>query len=249
MKLNKSKLAITAILASAVISCAPINANINLINERNIVVSDLTDIVYKLTKEEGMQQLNKLALDNKYEDSWYFIPETNEWIDNGYKLGRYEFSVKEDTIPKMRPNVKEVCNYHIHPAQTFWFIEGRPDGVSNEEVKNFYGLTPPSVEDVTYWLDNKEYLKKHGISLVESGVVDCRGYWRINLEKSDLENFRSSLDAYEKMVDKYIDTYFEEYKKHKNDKVSMESIKQKVIDNFEVEAAKLGLNIEYVFLK
>lgn len=240
----KAKQILATIIASTMLTCCAMQSKaIKNVDDKHIVATNLTGIVYNLSREEGLQQLRRLTIDNKYEDIWFFIPETKEWIDYGKGIKVCGADVDMDLLPTLRPDVKEVSSYHLHTLKCLSMM-----GFDKSELLNFQGATPPSFYDIQYWLEDKDNLNKSGIKLTEAGVVDLGGYWQVDLESSDLDKIRYSLSKYERLMDGHITKYYFLYKENKNDKKTFEIEKKKRIKEFEQEAAKLGLKLKYNFL-
>ena len=244
----KLKQAFTILLASTIIGCStapviPQKPIEQIIAENIITPTDLTGIIYKLTKEEGIKQLSELALNNKYEDTWFYLPETKEWIDYGEDVSRDGCIPKPKILLELRPDVKEVSNYHIHPARNLMM-----GGFYKSEYKNFSGALPPSYEDVEYWLGEKETLEGFGVKLRESVVVDLGGYWVLNFETTNLDKLKNNLKDYEYLVDAHTTKYYSIYKSNKNDTKRLEVLRKDLIQDFEKKSAKLGIDLKYFFL-
>lgn len=228
------------ILASIVLGCAtPKDAKLP---DNHMTATNLTGIVYNLTKEEGLQQLNRLVFESKHEDLWYFIQETEEWLDYGKEVAR-DCCIPDSTVLlSLRPDIKEVSSYHIHTLKSL-----QMSGFYRDELKEFFGVLPPSVDDVKHWLEDKSLLKRSGIILKESGVVDCGGYWQVDLETTDLNKLGNSLEDYEYLVDYHVTKYYQTYRENKNDSKDFKSARKSMIESFEQKASELGLRIKYNF--
>lgn len=242
----KAKQALAAVIISTLIGCAPAVKGImdrSLISEKQIVVTDLTGMVYKLTKEEGLSQLRALAIESKYEDIWYFIPETKEWLDYGKEISRDGCYPENDLLLALNPKPKEVISYHIHPAENLKYK------ASKHEFKDFQGALPPSVEDLEHWLQVEEQFQASGTTLTECGVVDLGGYWSLDLKTSDIDKMKSSLRKYSLLAHDYMINYSSMRYKNKDDKNALETARKQFIKEFETESAKLGLNLKYSLLQ
>ncbi|MDP2907856.1 MAG: hypothetical protein Q8O03_08005 [Nanoarchaeota archaeon] len=238
------KQAFAIALASTIISCStapviPQKPIEQIIAENIITPMDLTGVIYKLTKEEGIRQLSSLAMNNKYEDIWFYLPETGEWLDYGTDVSREGCNPEPSVLLKLRPNVKEVSSYHIHPACNLSM-----GGFYSSEYKNFQGVLPPSKEDLTYLLEEKAVLEKSGVKMNQVVVVDFGGYWTVNFENVN----NKGLESYENLLDSHIAKYYSAYKSNKNDLKQFEVLKKELIKDFEKKAAELGLDLKYSFL-
>lgn len=144
-----TKLLIGTVIASFLSFANPVFAE-KTVYEQEIVSTNLTGIVYKLSQKEGEKQLRKLATDGNKEDFWYYLPEKEKWIDCGRGIEQhtclpdptmlvyFKFSKKEFQ------DVKEIIHYQIHPTDHKGF---NPDwstdiNVAPEDLKNFRGFLP-----------------------------------------------------------------------------------------------------------
>lgn len=241
----KLKQAVIIGLASVLIGCTTVPVKPQkpieeIIAAYNIKPTEDAGLVYKISKEEGIKQLRELALNNKLEDIWYYIPETNEWLDYGLDVSRNGCNPEPKVLLTLRPSVKEVISYHIHPAHNLSM-----GGFYKDEFKHFSGALPPSKEDLDYLLDEKEVLTKSGIKMKEIIIVDLGGYWTVNLENINKDN----LKYYETLVDKHIANYYSVYKYNKNDLKQLENLRKGIIKDFEMKAAELGIDMKYHFLE
>ncbi len=243
----KLKQAFTILLASAIIGCSTVPVKPQkpveeIVVQHEIKATDLTGLVYKISKEEGIRQLSNLALNNKYEDIWYYLPETSEWLDYGNDVSRDGCNPEPSVLLKLRPDTKEVSSYHIHPACNLLM-----GGFYSSEFKNFHGALPPSYEDLTYLLEEKAVLEKSGVKMNEIAIVDLGGYWTVNLE--NVSKTMDGLKSYESLVDSHIAKYYSAYRSNKNDLKQFEVLKKELIKDFEKKSAKLGIDIKYFFLE
>jgi len=241
----KLKQAVIITLASVIIGCSTVPVKPQkpieeIIAEYNIKATEDVGLVYRISKEEGIKQLSELARNNKLEDIWYYLPETSEWIDYGNEISKNGCNPEPKVLLTLRPDVKEVSSYHIHPA-----LNLSDGGFYKDEFKHFPGALPPSYEDLDYLLDEKAVLEKSGIKMKEIVVVDLGGYWALNLENIN----KDSLKYYETLVDKHISNYYSVYKCNKNDLKRLEVLRKDIIKDFEMKAAELGLDIKYQFLE
>lgn len=241
----KLKQALVIGLASVLIGCTTVPVKPQkpieeIVAEYNMKSTDEVGLVYKISKEEGIKQLSELAMNNKTEDLWYYIPETGEWLDYGNEVSRNGCNPEPKVLLTLRPDVKEVSSYHIHPARNL-----SDGGFYKDEFKHFPGALPPSHEDLTYLLDEKAVLEKSGIKMKEIAIVDLGGHWIVNIEKINKNN----LEWYERLVDKHISKYYSFYKSNKNDLKEFEVLRKDIIKDFEIQAAELGIDIKYHFLE
>jgi hypothetical protein len=238
------KQAFVIALASVIIGCSTVPVKPQkpveeIVAEHSIKPTDLTGLVYKISKEEGVKQLSSLARNNKIEDIWYYLPETNEWLDYGTDVSKNGCNPEPSVLLKLRPNAKEVSSYHIHPACNLSM-----GGFYSSEYKNFQGVLPPSKEDLTYLLEEKAVLEKSGVKMNEVVVVDFGGYWTVNFENVN----KKGLESYEILLDSHIAKYYSAYRSNKNDLKQFEVLKKELIKDFEKKAAELGLDLKYSFL-
>lgn len=255
----KLKQAVVITLTSVLIGCTTVPVKPQkpieeIVAEYSIKPSEEVGLVYKISKEEGIKQLSSLAMSNKLEDIWYYLPETNEWLDYGNNVSRNGCNPEPKVLLTLRPNAKEVSSYHIHPACNLSM-----GGFYKSEFKNFPGALPPSKEDLTYLLEEKAELKQSGIKLKELVVVDLGGYWVVNLEtlkldkvKGDLKGYEdivNKLQHYERLVDSHISRYYSAYKDNKNDSKRFEVLRKDLIKDFEKQAAESGIDVNYYFLE
>lgn len=237
---------LAGIVISAFIALAPIsNAHLS---EKQIEATNSTGLVYKLSEQEGLRQLKELAINSSKEDGWFYIPEIREWVDNGYFIKEDSFEVDDSVI--FDRGISEVIHYHIHPVPDspsdldFW-----PYNVLVEELRNVAGFFPPSDEDIAYFLESMKVLEDRGVVLKECRVVDSKGYWAVNIINSKLvEEVRPDFHTeYNKLLADHIHTYTDLYRL--NREKDFGPFERWLIDNFEREASKLGLDLEYHYLK
>lgn len=255
----KLKQALVITLASVLIGCTTVPVKPQkpieeIIAEYSMKPTDEVGLVYKISQEEGVKQLSKLARDNKLEDIWYYLSETSEWLDYGTNVSKKGCNPEPKVLLTLRPDVKEVSNYHIHPACNLSM-----GGFSKNEFKNFPGALPHSKEDLEYFLIEKTELKQSGVKLKESVVVDLGGYWVVNFETTSIDQFKNDLkdyeritnklQHYERLVDNHIARYYSAYKSYKNNLKEFEALRKDLIKDFEIHAAELGIDIKYHFLE
>lgn len=231
-------------LASVLIGCSTVPVKPQkpieeIVAEHSMKSTEEVGLVYKISKEEGIKQLSEIAMNNKLEDIWYYIPETSEWLDYGNEVSKNGCNPEPKVLLTLRPDVKEVSSYHIHPAYNL-----SAGGFYKDEFKHFPGALPPSREDITYLLEEKAVLENSGVKMKEIAVVDLGGYWTVNLENVNKEGLKN----YESLLDAHIAKYYSAYRSNKNDLKQFEVLKKEIIKNFEKKAAELGLDLKYSFL-
>lgn len=228
---------LTAIVASALIALSPVAHAI----DQKVVSTDKTGIVYKLKESEVLQQLKNLASEGQKEDGWYYITETGELVDYGKDRSQGTFKPEISVILKKSPKPNEVIHYHIHPSYHHML-----DSYPRSDLKDLAGLQPPSYADISLWYAELETLKKKGISVKEFRVVDCKGYWSVDLERSDPKKLSSDEFAikYELLLSSHITDYLRNYWLNKANGVSSH-IQKWLITLFEGKSARLGLYLTY----
>lgn len=245
----KSKTLVSLVM-SAFLSFAPVaNAGQEAV-KKEMVATDLTGTVYKLTKKEGLRQLSNLAAKGGKEDGWYFLPEKGIWVDHGYGIKHEGYYVEKDVI--LNKGVTEAIDVHIHPVPNPSF--GVPKWSGNLKIIEIQrpiklrvrGLLPPSDADIIHLLTNMEYFENRGIKLEEAWIVDCKGYWSVNLKNSrhlnrSIEDFS---ERYKNLLQVHLEDYIMMYSLNK-DKGPFEPIEKWFIETFEREALRLGLDVTY----
>jgi len=244
----RAKKLFTILVASTILGCTtmpvkPQKPIEEIVAGPSIKPSEDLGLVYKISQGEGIKQLSYLAMNNKLEDIWYYIPETNEWLDYGNKVSKNGCNPEPNVLLTLRPNIKEVSSYHIHPACNLSM-----GGFYKDEFKHFPGALPPSKEDLTYLLEERAELKRSGVNLKEVVVVDLGGYWVVNFETICKETVKK-MQYYEMLVDKHTSSYYSLYKYNKNDSKKLETFRKNLIKDFEMKAAELGMDMKYHFLE
>jgi hypothetical protein len=223
---------LVGIVMAAVINLVPANYAKN-----EIIVTPQVGIVYEYNQREGELFLKELAAKGSKEDGWYYIPEKEIWIDHGTQIMSDCYFPDRTVI--LNKGIEKVIHYHIHPAR-------------NSLEKKIRGSFPPSFEDFDYLAEEIAYFKDKGIEIPEARVVDCGGYWSIDLKNSNLKQLESvytkALIGFKWKYENLLFTHTHEFKRMfeiNNDKEVLKAIENYFINKFEEDVALLGMKIEY----
>lgn len=221
---------LVGIVMSAVINLVPANYAQN-----KIIATPQTGIVYEYKQKEGEIFLKELAAKGSKEDGWYYLPEKEIWIDHGTQI-MFNYYVPDRTV-LLNKGVGKAIHYHIHPAR-------------DSLEKKIRGLLPPSFEDFGYLSEEVDYFKDKGIKIPEARVVDMGGYWSIDLENSNMEQFENFWNAkhfqqeYRDLLYVHMHEFRNTYSINKDAEV-LKSIENYFINKFEEDVARLGIILKY----
>ena len=162
------------------------NGSIVQLNEINVHHGPET-AYYRLNREEGEKQLEKLTKEDKEEDLWMYIEKRKLWIDIGYNK-------ESDDVVMARANLfhaakfleegDRITFYHNHPAKRFDYEKGLLD------PKNFTLLCKnfPSAGDYAAHHKAKSFMQRVDLIVQPSRIVcpnmtvefDTNGNYREN---------------------------------------------------------------------
>lgn len=235
----KSKKLLVAVIASAMISLAPLPSSLAA---QEVISTDQVGLVYNLEENDVLKQLSRLAGKGANEDGWDYILETKELVDHGKDTRPTKYWEDFSVILNRNPKPKEVIDYHIHPTNT----PSMPISFPQEALKEFKGLQPPSSNDISVWHTKYNLFKEHGIRVKEFRVVEAKGYWSVNLENSNMKELGRTdfYTKYDLITGEHIYNFLNNYWQNKGNGMA-EHIQNFLIASFEKSARRLGLDIEF----
>lgn len=223
---------LVGIVMAAMINFTPISYAKN-----EIIVTPEAGIVYEHNQREGELFLKELADKGSKEDGWYYIPEKEIWIDHGAQIMSDRYLPDKTVI--LNKDIKKAIHYHIHP-------------VRDPLEKRVKGVLPPSFEDFDYLSEEINYFKDRGTEIPEARIVDCGGYWSIDLKNSNMKQLegvytQALLDfkwEYENLLSDHTYEFRRMFEINKDYEV-LKAIEKYFINKFEEDVARLGMKIEY----